>query len=96
MTNWDRKRADTLAYAIDRHVKERPHFDEDNELLHVIGDALETASKTTDTASTDLHRYHSVVCAICRGNGLYQCDVDQGISHNCTFISANTSQFGDL
>ena len=96
MTNWDRKRADALAYAIDRHVKERPHYGEDNELLQVVREALGEASKTTDTASIDLHRYHSVVCAVCRGSGLYDCDVDHGLSHNCTFLSANTSHFGDF
>ncbi len=96
MTDWDRKDADTLADAIGKHIRNHPDMGEENELLAVIRSGADNASESSSTTSEELQRYRSLVCAICRGAGLYECDADEGWSRNCQFISSNTTGFGGL
>jgi len=96
MPNWERKHADTLADAIAKHIRNRPEMVEDNELSAIIKQAVDKAANTVATTSSELSRQRAVVCAICRGSKLYECDVSEGWSENCAFISANSTQFGGL
>lgn len=96
MANWERKNADTLADAIDKHLKRNAHPTEDDELLTVVREALDQASNTVNTSASTLNRHRAVVCAICRGSKLYECDVDDGWSVSCAFINANASNFTPL
>lgn len=96
MTNWERKEADILAEAIGKHRKSHPNQVDDNGLLAVIEKAVDERSHTVATSPDDLRRYRALVCAICRGSKLYECDVPDGWSKNCAFIIANTTQFGPI
>jgi hypothetical protein len=96
MTNWERREADILADAIGKHRRKHPHQVDDNELLAVIEKAVDECSHTIATTTDDLRRYRELVCAICRGSKLYECDVAEGWSQNCAFVTANTTLFGDL
>jgi hypothetical protein len=96
MSNWERKHADTLADAIAKHIKSHPQMVEDNELLAIIKQAVDKSANTVDTTPSELNRQRAVVCAICRGSKLYECDVSEGWSENCAFIFTNTTEFGGL
>ncbi len=96
MSNWERKEADNLADAIGKHIRSNPDLAEANELLAEIRLAVATASQRVDTNAEELNRYRSTVCKICRDASLYECDVEERWSVNCTFVFANTTQFGDL
>lgn len=96
MSNWERKEADTLAEAIGKHRKNNPDQVDTNELLAVLQIAVDEHAITTLTTTGDLRRYRALVCAICRGAKLYDCDVEDGWSQNCAFIMTNTTSFGGL
>jgi hypothetical protein len=96
MRNWEHKHANTLADAIAKHIVRHPELVEDNELLAIINQVVKKSSNTVTTKPYDLSRQRAVVCAICRGSKLYECDVPAGWSQNCAFISANTTEFGGL
>ena len=96
MPNWERRNADVLADAISKHIRSHPHMVDDNELLSIVKDAIDSAASTVLTTQVELNRHRAVVCAICRGSKLYECDVPQGWSSNCAFIFANTTEFGGL
>jgi hypothetical protein len=96
MPNWERKNADTLADAIAKHIRSHPDMVEDNELLSIIQQAIDEAANTVSTTQSELNRQRAVVCAICRGSRLYECDVPEGWSENCAFIFVNTTEFGGL
>jgi hypothetical protein len=96
MPNWERKNADTLADAISKHIRNHPDMVEDNELLAVIQQAADEAANTATTTAAELNRQRAVVCAICRGSMLYECDVPEGWSENCAFVYANTTAFAGL
>jgi hypothetical protein len=95
MANWERREADTLAEAIDKHLKRNPDLVHENAQLAVVQRAVDEAANTVATTATDLQRHRSQVCAICRGSDLSDCDVHQGWSDNCAFIRANT-EYGAL
>jgi hypothetical protein len=96
MPNWERKNADTLADAIAKHIRIHPDMVEDNERLTIIQKALDESANTISTTPRELNRQRAVVCAICRGSKLYECDVQEGWSENCAFIYTNTTEFGGL
>lgn len=96
MANWERRDADTLAEAINKHRKNNPHLVEENALLAIIQEAVDESASTVNTTPGTLSRHRALVCAICRGAKLYTCDVDDGWSSNCAFIYTNTTEFGSL
>ena len=96
MSNWDRKDADALADAIGKHIKSHPEQEDDNELLAIVMAAVDSAANTVTTTPLELSRHRSLVCAICRGSRLYECDISEGWSNNCAFIFQNTTAFGGL
>ncbi len=96
MANWERREADTLAEAIDKHRKNNPHLVHENAQLALIQRAVDEAANTVSTTAGDLTRHRGHVCAICRDSRLMDCDADQGWSENCAFIRANTTQYGAL
>jgi hypothetical protein len=96
MSNWERRNADTLANAIAKHIKSHPDMVEDNALLSIIQEAVDNAANTVATTAGELNRCRAVVCAICRGSNLYECDVQEGWSSNCAFIFDNTTEFAGL
>jgi hypothetical protein len=96
MANWERRNADTLAVAIAKHIRNNPELTEDNELLAIIQEAVDNAANTVTTTAGELNRCRAGVCAICRGSNLYECDVPEGWSPNCSFIFANTTEFAGL
>ena len=96
MSNWERKAADTLADAIEKHCKRNPGQTEEVAQLCVIQKAVDGAANTVTTSTSDLERYRSQVCAICRASKLYDCDVPEGWSRNCAFIYENTTAFTPL
>jgi hypothetical protein len=96
MSDWDRKNADALADAIGKHIKSHPDLKDDNELLAIVKEAVDNAAKTVDTTPMELNRHRSLVCAICRGSHLYECDIADGWSNCCALIFQNTTAFGEL
>jgi hypothetical protein len=96
MANWERKNADTLADAIDKHLKRNTHPTGDEKLLSVIRIALDQAANTVNTSASTLNRHRAAVCAICRGSKLYECNVEEGWSTSCAFINTNTSDYAPL
>jgi hypothetical protein len=96
MSHWESKNADTLADTISKHIKHHPDMVEDNALLAIIQKAVDNAANTVTTSAVELNRCRAVVCAICRGATLYECDVAAGWSSNCAFIFANTTEFAGL
>ena len=96
MANWERKEADTLAEAIDKHRKNNPHLVQENAQLAFIQKAVNEAANTIATTAGDLARHRGHVCSVCRSSRLMDCDVAQGWSENCAFIRANTTQYGAL
>ena len=96
MPNWERRDANTLADAINKHRKRNTGLAEDNELLGVVQRALDKAANTIDTTAGTLSRHRALACAICRGSKLYACDVDDGWSENCALIYANASEFSSI
>lgn len=96
MPNWERKNADVLANAISKHIRSHTDMEEDNDLLAIVLEAIDDASNTVATTAGELNRHRAVVCAICRGSKLYECDVPEGWSSNCAFIFSNTTEFGGL
>ena len=96
MSNWERRSADTLADAISKHIRNHPDLVEDNELLAIIQDAVDNAANTVTTTAGELNRCRALVCAICRGSNLYECDVPEGWSEDCAFIFANATEFAGL
>jgi hypothetical protein len=91
MPHWERKNAFVLADAIAKHIRNHPDKTEDNELLSIVLDAIDAASNTVNTTQGELSRQRAVVCAICRGAKLYECDVPEGWSPNCAFVFSNTT-----
>ena len=89
MANWERKQANTLADAIDRHRRNHPHLVRENELLARIQVVVDRASKTVATSAQELGRCRASVCDICRNAALYDCDVPNGWSANCALIAQN-------
>ena len=96
MSNWERRNADTLADAIAKHIRNNAEMKEDNELLGIIRETLDDAANTVATTAFELNRCRAVVCAICRGSKLYECELSEGWSSNCTFIFTNTTEYGGL
>ena len=96
MANWERKNADVLADAISKHIKSHPDMVEDNALLAIIQETIDDAANTVATTAGELNRCRAVVCAICRGSKLYECELSEGWSSNCTFIFTNTTEYGGL
>ena len=96
MPDWERRNADTLADAIGKHIRSHPEMVEDNALLAIIQEAVDAAANTVSTTSGELNRQRALVCAICRGSKLYECDVPEGWSPNCAFVFTNTTSFGGL
>lgn len=96
MPHWERKNAFVLADAIAKHIRNHPDKTEDNELLSIVLDAIDAASNTVNTTQGELSRQRAVVCAICRGAKLYECDVPEGWSPNCAFVFSNTTEYGGL
>jgi hypothetical protein len=96
MSNWERKNADMLADAISKHIRSHPDMVEDNELLAIVQEALDNASTTVTTSQSELNRHRAVVCAICRGSKIYECDVPEGWSKTCAFTFTKTTEFGGL
>lgn len=96
MANWERKNADTLADAIDKHLKRQPQEGRDEKLLSIIRIALDQAANTVTTSASTLNRHRAEVCAICRGSKLYECNVSEGWSTSCAFVNTNTSDFMPL
>lgn len=96
MANWERRDADTLAEAIGKHRRNNPHLVEDNALLAIVQKAVDESASTVNTTAGTLNRHRAVVCAICRGSRLYECDVADGWSSNCALINANATEFSPL
>jgi lipopolysaccharide biosynthesis regulator YciM len=94
--NWERRKADALADAIAKHMQNSSQLTRANVLLSEVQVAVEKAGATVNTTESELRRHYSVVCKICRGSSLYECDVDEGWSVNCAFILVNSSRFADL
>jgi hypothetical protein len=96
MSNWERKNVDTLADAIAKQIRNHPEMVEVNVLLVIAQQAADEAANTVTTTSGELNRLRAVVCAICRGSKLYECDVPKGWSENCAFVYANNTAFAGL
>lgn len=96
MPGWERRNADTLADAIGKHIRNNPDTTEANAKLMVIQEEVDDAASTVTTTPGELGRQRAAVCAICRQHQLYECDVPQGWSSNCSFVFANTTEFGGL
>lgn len=96
MPNWERKQADTLAEAIDKHRRNNPGLIDSNLRLAAIEKEVDAASNTVATTAGDLNKYRSRVCAVCRDCKLYACDVPQGWSQDCALVYANASEFSPL
>lgn len=96
MPTWERRNADTLADAIAKHIRNNPELKDDNESLAIIQAAVDNAANTIATTAGELNRCRAVVCAICRGSNLHECDVPEGCSSNCAFIFDNTTEFAGL
>jgi hypothetical protein len=75
MSKWGRKNADALADAIAKHIRSHPEIVEDNELLEIVKEAVDKVANTVTTTPSEINRHRAVVCAICRGSKLYECDV---------------------
>jgi hypothetical protein len=52
MANWERREADTLTDAIDKHRQKNPHLIEDNELLAIVQDTVDDAANTVCSVSS--------------------------------------------
>jgi hypothetical protein len=96
MPNWERREADTLAEAINKHRRSKPHLVQENQQLAIIQKAADEAANTVSTTMGELTRHRASVCTICRGSKLHDCDVPHGWSDNCAFIRSNTTEFGSL
>lgn len=96
MTLWERKAAEELADAIGKHRRSHPDQLENNALLAVVEEAVDACSNTVSTTAVEVSRHRALLCAICRGAKLYQCDVEVGWSQNCAFVISNTTSFGGL
>lgn len=96
MSEWERRNADTLADAIGKQIRNHPELVEENALLLVIQEAVDTAANSVSTTPGELNKQRANVCTICRRSKLYECDVAEGWSPTCAFVFANTTNFGGL
>ena len=85
-----------IPIALAKHIRNHPDMVEDNELLAIVQEAVGKAANTLTTTQVELNRQRAVVCAICRGSKLYECEVPEGWSSNCAFIFTNTTELGGL
>jgi hypothetical protein len=96
MTHWARKATDTLAEALNRHIRDNPELTEENRQLQAIYLSVQRASGTIATTEGELQRFRASVCEVCRRHEMYECDVPSGWSENCALVFNNTTYFGDL
>jgi hypothetical protein len=83
---WDHKAAHEIARAVDMHMKSpSANSQQGHQLIGVYKDAKRAAA-TDQTGPQELSDIRASLCTACRGNTLYECDVDKGWSKNCAFI----------
>lgn len=96
MLQWEIREAEVMVQALAMHCRDNPDDLEVNLQLLDLQDTAEAAIAEEAPATTDLAALRTQLCALCRGNRLYACDVATGWSGNCTFVFANTTEFSSL
>lgn len=89
MSEWHRRNLLDLADAVRRcHGRVEDDFPLKQRLAAVL-DHANIASKHVDTNAVSVLRVKMQLCAVCRGEALYECDVIEGWSDNCALMKAN-------
>ncbi len=96
MASWDSREIENLEMAIAKHRRDNPQEGECDLLLAAVQHAAEAVLDLVSVPEDALNQQRTQLCALCRGFTLYDCDVAKGWSKNCTFIFANTTEFGSL
>ena len=90
MTDWNRKKAESLASALRSHLSKKPGLPTlDATLFAICEDAKRTYLRTS-SGSPKLDSVRANLCAICRNQQFYVCDVVQGWSSSCAFVASNS------
>ncbi len=89
MSDWDRKNLSSLADAVRAKLGASAVPATAGRRLKQIGDRAREASKTAQSSVYLLSQVRAELCEVCRDNALYDCNVRQGWSPVCTFLSSN-------
>lgn len=93
MSDWDRKQLLAMADAIKNCIGavDMPKTVIAQELEKVY-ELANKSSKSVLDASANLESVRRQLCATCRKNTLYDCDVQEGWSTNCAFMRHNADR----
>ena len=91
MGEWDRKKLLSISYAVRQCQSTHAVTFRVRQRLASVIDHANIASRHIDTSTDHVNRVKTQLCAVCRGEALYECDVVEGWSENCALLSANKS-----
>lgn len=90
MGHWERKGAARLADAIYSHLaKNEISTNEHCTKFEQVHKEIRRASATVSTGAQELHSMRISVCEFCRKNELYECELPEGWSPNCSLLNSN-------
>lgn len=88
VSDWDRKNLSSLVDAINVHLNEPTMPGAVGGRLKQIGERARAASKTAQTSVYLLSGVRAELCEVCRGHALHECNVRNGWSPACAFLSS--------
>lgn len=83
MTQWARKNLDELGRAVQKEVMATSQSNTAMFDLHLLSQKIELSMSEPER---NLAIFRGTMCALCRQNKMYKCDVDVGWSLNCAFV----------